>query len=353
MPISVRWSRTLILLVILVIVSASPLVLSAQQDTGVTATVSANIASLQSGPGLDFPSVGTATSGQQFPVLGRAHGSNRVWYEVRLPAGGTAWLSERIVLINPSPDGLPWLGDNLAKTPLVMDCGKYPPLLFVGAFAQVISDQGVVLYSEAGLGKPGVGGVASKGYVQILNGPFCTAFSPSRYQIQWRVVNQAGVIGYMLESMPNGQDPFVKLTTDVSSPDFPAVATPAPTEDASTSSGVSNARPENLTDADIQTVKDIFAAVQNQKYSQADVTYLLQQFVNSHNAASLAWIVRHIPIYNGRDGVWYSFDMFQDYSLMNFRINSDLDIKPVDTTIGILFGRYATENDILSVMGCG
>ncbi|HLY28105.1 MAG TPA: hypothetical protein VKQ72_17300, partial [Aggregatilineales bacterium] len=118
-------------------------------------------------------------------------------------------------------------------------------------------------------------------------------------------------------------------------------------------SGVSNARPTSLTDTDIQTIKDIFAAVQNKKYAQVDVTYLLQKFVDAHNAASLAWIVRHVPIYNGRDDTWYSFDMFQDQSLMNFRINSDLDIKPVDTTIGILFGRYATENDILSVMGCG
>lgn len=117
-----RYRLFVLILAIIAMTIVFPLPVKAQ-DTGVTATVSAGIISLQSGPGLEFSSLGTAKLNQTFPVLGRARGSKRVWYKIQLPSGPTAWVSERVVNIDPSPDTLPWLGDNTAKTPLVMDCG--------------------------------------------------------------------------------------------------------------------------------------------------------------------------------------------------------------------------------------
>ena len=41
----------------------------------------------RAGPGLNFAVVGGAYYGDRFPVIGRAQGTNRVWYQVALPGG--------------------------------------------------------------------------------------------------------------------------------------------------------------------------------------------------------------------------------------------------------------------------
>ena len=123
-----RPHRFLMMILPIIFIAIMATVSVKAQNTGVTATVSAQTVSLQSGPGLNFSSLGTAHLGDTFAVLGRASGSNRVWYEIQLHTGGTAWVSERIVTIYPSPDSLPWLGPNTSKTPLLMDCGRFEPV---------------------------------------------------------------------------------------------------------------------------------------------------------------------------------------------------------------------------------
>ncbi|MEP7288813.1 MAG: SH3 domain-containing protein [Chloroflexota bacterium] len=340
----------LLLLAFVAMAIALPMPAKAQ-DTGVRATVGANVISLQSGPGLEFSSVGTARLNQTFPVIGRARGSNRVWYKIQLPSGDTAWVSERVVNVDPSPDSvsLPWLGDNLAKTPLVMDCGRVRPILFVGSFAQVIAPQGVILYKEIGIGKKQVGGAPVKAFVEILDGPFCTLLNTYRYQTQWLVVNQSGVTGYMLESLPNGKSPFVKISSDVSAKDFPAVVTPDP---ASTTPSAAD-RPANITDADIQAVMDTFDGVQSGKLNEKQAGTKLQNFVGNRSSVTLAWIVRRVPIYDGNTHGWFSFARYQDSTVMNFNLTSELDIHPVQTVLAILFGKYKDPVQILESIGCG
>ncbi len=332
------------------------------RDNGVTATVGANVISLQAGPGLDFSSIGTATLGQRFPVIGRAHGSNRIWYEIELPSGGTAWVSERVVNIDPSPDSLPWVGDNVAKTPLIMDCGKIRPTLFVGAYAQVTWDQGVILNRDAGLGKPQIGNVAAKGFVKVLDGPFCTLlnFNTKRYQIQWLVVNQTGIKGYMLEGVPNSTQLYVQLTKDAPASDFAATdatstATSAATSAAPATPAVNNntARPAFVTDDDIQAATSIFQAVQDNKITEAQATSDLQALVDGHDPALLPWIVRRVPVYDGKLHQWISFARYDDMSIMDFSPGSQLDVDPVTTTITILFGKYTNAKQEFQSVGCG
>src|SRR5258708_40189186 len=85
------------------------------QDNGPGAVVTAPTVNLRSGPGLDFSDVGAAKINDRFPVVGRAHGSDRVWYKIVLPTGDNAWISERVVKVVPSADNVPWLEDNPAK----------------------------------------------------------------------------------------------------------------------------------------------------------------------------------------------------------------------------------------------
>ncbi len=342
-----------VLIAFLLVLFTSVIPVAAQTMPDVTATVSANVVALQSGPGLEYKAVGFAYLGNVFRVLGRARGSNRVWYQVVLPAGGTAWLSERIVNLNPGPDGLPWLGENAAKTPLVMDCGPLPPLLFAGAFAQVVSTGSVDLTNEAGVGKRKVGSAAPKTFVQVLDGPFCTLLSANSHQIQWFVVNQKGVGGFILESLTTGRNPLLKLSSAVTSADFAAVPTPTAQASDSAPRTVADSRPVGLSDADIQGVIDIFTGVQKKQLNQTDATARLQAFVDARSEAVLVWIVRHVPIYDGHKSAWYSFARYEDNSLMIFTIDSQLDVDPVETTIAILFGKYTESKAIFESIGCG
>jgi len=338
---------------LLVVLFAGGIPVAAQTAPDVTATVSANVVALQSGPGLEYKAISFAYLGNVFRVLGRARGSNRVWYQVVLPAGGTAWLSERIVNLNPGPDGLPWLGENAAKTPLVMDCGPLSPLLFAGAFAQVVSTGDVDMSNEAGIGKCKVGSAAPKTFVQVLDGPFCTLLNANNHQIQWFVVNQKGVGGFIPESLSTGRDPLFKLSMAVTSADFAAVPTPTAQASDGAPHTVADSRPAGLSDVDIQNVIDIFTGVQKKQINQKDAATRLQAFVDARGTAFLVWIARHVPIYDGHKSAWYSFARYEDNSLMIFTIDSELDMNPVETTVAILFGKYTESAAIFESFGCG
>jgi hypothetical protein len=337
----------LVVLVVVMLSLLSPLSVKAQDST-ITATVSAPIISLQGGPGLNYSSVGTAQKGQKFPVRGRATGTKRIWYEIALPDGNIAWVSQRVVIIDPSPSSLPWVGTNSTKTPELMDCGHVRPLLFVDAYAQVISPTGVALTNDSGIGKTAIGSVAQNDYVLVEDGPFCTLISADKYQIEWVVLNKSGVTGYMLESLPNGNSPYVKLTLDAPS-DFPTPSAPLATADAPTTSD----RPAGLTDDDVQRVTDIFNSVALGKLKEAQATDKLQAVVTDRGSEILAWIVRHVPIYDGKTGSWVSMSRYEDETLMIYNLQSDLDNDPVTTTINILFGKYTDEKSEFQAIGCG
>src|SRR5258708_5632962 len=114
-----------------------------------------------------------------------------------------------------------------------------------------------------------------------------------------------------------------------------------PTADASgTNTAALTSRRAGITDADIQTVSNIFGEVQSKTLFEPDARTQLEKIVSDHNEAKLAWIVRNVPIYDGAAKSWFSFARYQDYSTMKFNLSSDLDIHPVDVTLGILFGRY-------------
>src|SRR5258706_165135 len=70
-----------VMLLTLLAVTAVPALQVKAQNTGVTVVVTAANVNLRGGPGLDFNEVGAAKAGDSFDVLGRAHGSNRVWYK--------------------------------------------------------------------------------------------------------------------------------------------------------------------------------------------------------------------------------------------------------------------------------
>jgi SH3-like domain-containing protein len=328
----------LMVFVLLLMLVALPLRVEAQ-DTNVFATVTAANVNLRSGPGLDYNEVGAAKANDRFPVIGRAHGSNRVWYKIVLRSGATAWISERVVKISPSPDSVPWLSDNSAKVPLVMDCGANPPVLIVGSHAQVTRPGGLELHDSAGVGKNQVGVVPNKAVVQVIDGPFCTRLAKDFFRIEWIVLTDANKQGYMMEGQSDGKG------------GYSAYATLSVNTGAAT--GADTGRPEKLTDSDIQAVTAIFQAVQKKESDLQTTTKALTDEVENTGTDGLAWIVRHVPIYDGKTEHWQSFARYEDLSVMPFDLNSDLDKDPVSIATNILFGNYQTNEELLGSMGCG
>lgn len=151
----------------------------------------------------------------------------------------------------------------------------------------------------------------------------------------------------MLEGLPNGQGPFVKVATGVSESDFPASATVSPTSASNTD------RPATITDDDIQKVMEIFDAVQRKTINEKEAERRLQAVVNGRDPALLAWIVRRVPIYDGQSRGWVSFARYEDQTLMTFNLSSELDLDPVKTTLAILFGKYKDSAQEFQAMGCG
>src|SRR5260221_1698879 len=191
-------SQFLVVLAFIALLVAPGLQMHAQ-DNGPVAVVTATTVNLRSGPGLDFSEVGAAKVNDRFPVVGRAHGSDRVWYKIVLPNGDNAWISERVVKVVPSADNVPWLEDNPAKIDMIMDCGIIAPILFVGANVEVTKAGRLALFDEPGEGKDQTSSVALHEIVKVTDGPFCTRLAADFYTIQWLVLTGSGEQGYMYE----------------------------------------------------------------------------------------------------------------------------------------------------------
>jgi len=199
-PIRVR-VITLVLVILVLSIASSAVQAQGPQPEAVIASSAANF---RAGPGLNFDVVGGAYHGDRFPVIARAQGTNRVWYQVVLPGGQLAWISERVVTIVPSADGIPWLADNPVIIPYVMDCGTLPPVLYVGASGTVTHPGTLNLQHEPGYGKTIVGQVAYGETFVVLGGPECTRLSEGTYQVEWLVQTSGGLVGYLRERWPDG-----------------------------------------------------------------------------------------------------------------------------------------------------
>src|SRR5262249_40064359 len=147
-----------------------------------------------------------------------------------------------------------WLSDNNAKIPLIMDCGTFPPVLYLGSFAQVTKQGGLQMYKEAGMGKAWVSNVALNENVRVVDGPFCTRLSAKLYQIQWLVENHSKQQGYMLEGRPDGKGNYMAYTK--------------PRLNTSAKASLGSGRPAEVQDQDIDTVRAIFVGVQSGKIGQ-------------------------------------------------------------------------------------
>jgi uncharacterized protein YgiM (DUF1202 family) len=198
-------------LALLIIVSG----VLAQNGSRPEAVITSNAANFRAGPGLNYDIVGGDYYGARFPVTGRAHGTNRIWYQIMLADGQLVWISERVVNIVPSADSVPWLQDNPVTIPFVMDCGTIPPILYTGASGQVIYNGSIALQESAGYGKAIVGYVNYGDQFYVVDGPDCTRLSEGSYQIEWLVQTGTGVRGYLREYWRNDSgriDTYVALS---------------------------------------------------------------------------------------------------------------------------------------------
>jgi len=210
-PIRVRITAFVLVVLVLSIASSAVQAQGPQPEV----VIASSAANFRAGPGLNFDVVGGAYYGDRFPVIGRAQGTNRVWYQVALPGGQLAWISERVVTIVPSADGIPWLADNPVVIPYMMDCGTLPPVLYVGASGTVTHPGTLNLQQEPGYGKTVVGQVAYGETFVVLGGPECTRLSEGTYQVEWLVQTSGGLLGYLRERWPDGSggySAYVALT---------------------------------------------------------------------------------------------------------------------------------------------
>jgi hypothetical protein len=335
-------SRSLIalFLVLLLCCVSSPV-----QAAGEIAVITTKQVNLRAGPGLNFNEIGAAYKDERYPVLGRARGSDRIWYKITYN-NGAAWVSERVVTILPSPDQVKWLDgyDGNEKTPMLMNCGVYPPLLYVGASAKVIEANGLELSKEAGLGKAQVGYIKSGTIFKVVDGPFCTRVSATYYLIQWFVEVRPSVRGYLLEGRPivtntGGYTPYAELQANSGNVDTPVLES------------VTNKRPTQATDEAILTLTQIFAQVQAKTLTQDDAESLLRAAAKTYGKDTLAWVVRRIQIYDGKEKAWVSFSRYQDQSLIDFNTHAPLDDDPVSVILSILFGSYTSPSALFDSLG--
>jgi hypothetical protein len=328
----------ILFLITVLVVAALPMPVNAQ--SGVTATVTTGTVNIRSAPGLSTNQISAAHQGDVFTVVARAHADNRVWYQIILPSGGKGWVSERVVTIDPSPDSLPWFGEEPNENiPLAMDCGLFPPILMVGSLGQVTTDNGLTITDDAGLGKAVLGTVKLNEIFSVVDGPFCTRLAENFYQIQWYVKTGSGLEGYLLEGRPDGKGNYISYTQLSGE------------SDAIT--GVETDRPNKLKDDDITEVMGIFQNAQTGDMEYDEVQSALEDFVDRLGTASLAWIVRRVPIYDGKRGQWMSFARYENKHIMNFDFSSELDNDPVNTTLNILYGNYPDDDHLFMSIGCG
>ena len=300
-----------------------------------TAIVTSSAANIRGGPGLNYDIIAGAYHGDQFPVTGRARGTNRIWYRITLSGGGSGWLSERIVEIVPSTDGIPWLDDNPFATTFVMDCGYIQPLLYTGVTGSITRSSGVTVYERAGYGHDSLGTASLGEFFLVLDGPFCTRLEDNWYQIQWLVETGSGLRGYLSEALQDGEGgntPFVRVEVTSYLPD-------------------ETIRPTVVTNDHIEEAREISRQFADGVISEREVERSFDKLVGEVGADGLAWIVRRVPFYDGKEERWTAFGRYSEEFVEDFDQDARIARDPIGTASDMLFGNYDSPNDMLDWMG--
>jgi hypothetical protein len=280
---------------------------------------------VRTAPGTHGEIMTQMTAGDVFNVVDGPEcghqGNNLRWWVVRTPNGVTGWIAEGSV--NPS----------LVYFVAPLNPGDTPPTYgsadrYPGDVPAVAGDfiLGTAKVNVDGLRlrlQPSVNAeiktVLSKGaelYVYV--GPFY------HRGYNWWYLSNNRISGWAVDEANNQPTLIFSWGTP---------------RNVSTKGWANDDRPSTVTDAHVEAFHNIQRQVKQGEISEAEADRRMENIAAEVGAAGLKWLVRRVPVYDGKNKKWMSFDtyasdMADDYGDGTSRFEQD----PVGTAVDMVFG---------------
>jgi len=114
------------------------------------------------------------------------------------------------------------------------------------------------------------------------------------------------------------------------------------------------ALPSNVTDSDVQRVRDAYARAWDGELDQTQLGAELDDISARIGKDALAWIVRNLPLYDAQTSTWQSFNGYAKNLGKESGVPSDsrLGRDPVGTAVDLMYGNPSPD-EILDWLGFG